>query len=102
MDQNLEIIKSVVREVFPECRIVLFGSRAREDNAMDSDYDILVLIPQQMEPVEKLPYRTMIRKKLLEVGVFSDILIQGLREAEVKKKLPGHIIRSAMKEGVYL
>jgi len=66
MDQSLEIIKSTVHEVFPECRIVLFGSRARNDNSQESDYDILVLIPRQMEPIEKLPFRTIIRKKLLE------------------------------------
>jgi hypothetical protein len=55
-----------------------------------------------MEPIEKLPFRTIIRKKLLEKGIFSDILLQSYQEAESKRTLPGHIIRTALQEGVTL
>ena len=102
MDEKLIIIKETVRQVFPECRVYLFGSRARQDHTLDSDYDILVLIPGKMDPVEKFPYRARIRKMLLQKGIFSDILLQGYHEAEVKKEIPGHIIRSAMTEGLQI
>jgi len=102
MDENLQIIRETVHSVFPECRILLFGSRAREEHTPESDYDILILIPWMIEPVDKLPYRTAIRKKLLGKGIFSDILLQSYQEAEVKKHLPGHVIRAALQEGVIL
>lgn len=102
MDKNLQIIRETIQQVFPECRIILFGSRARKDYSGESDYDILVLIPLEIAPLDKLPYRAEIRKSLLKKGIFSDILIQSYHEAETKKKLPGHIIRAAMQEGVTL
>ncbi|MBL7113951.1 MAG: nucleotidyltransferase domain-containing protein [Bacteroidales bacterium] len=102
MDRNIQIIKETVHSVFPECRIILFGSRAREEQSGESDYDILVLIPDSLEPLDKLPYRAEIRKKLLEKCIFSDVLLQSYTEAEVKKKLPGHIVRTALQEGKYI
>jgi uncharacterized protein len=99
MDNNLLIIKETIRQVFPECQVYLFGSRARQEHSADSDYDILVLISKEMQPLEKLPFRTRIRKMLLQKGIFSDILLQSFKEADVKKEIPGHIIRNAMLEG---
>jgi len=102
MDANLLIIKETVHKVFPECQVLLFGSRARQEHTTDSDYDILVLISREMKPLEKMPYRASIRKMLLQKGIFSDILLQSYSEAEVKKEIPGHIIRSAILEGSLL
>ena len=44
----LQCIQSTVREVMPEgVRVVLFGSRARGDAREDSDWDLLILLPQK-------------------------------------------------------
>ena len=99
IDAMLQIIKNTVRTVFPECQIILFGSRARQDFSEESDYDILVLIPDELKPIEKIPYRSKIRKMLLQYGIFSDILVQSYHDADVKKEIPGHIIRNALMEG---
>jgi len=38
----IEIIQKIVEEVVPD-KIILFGSRAKEEQKKDSDYDICVL-----------------------------------------------------------
>lgn len=99
---TLNIIKTTILQLFPTCKIVLFGSRARSDNQEDSDYDLMIILDKQMSPMEKIPYRTQIRKTLLQYGIFSDILIQSNTEVEQKKKLTGHIVKTIVNEGVEL
>ena len=96
------IIKSTVAQILPHSRIILFGSRARGDDHRDSDYDLLVVIDEKLSPVDKMPYRTNIRKQLLSQNIFSDILIQSESEIQEKKELPGHIIKSILEEGIEL
>lgn len=97
-----EIIKATALEYISFSEILLFGSRARNDSTFESDYDILIIIDHYLSPAEKLPVKTRIRKDLLKSGIRSDILIQSKTEVEAKKKLPGHIIRSILKEAVFL
>ncbi len=98
----LQLIKTTVNYYIPDAEISLFGSRARADADIDSDYDILVITNKMMSPKEKLPLKTSIRKKLLQSGIRTDILIQSKKDIAIKKKLPGHIIRNILKEAIML
>lgn len=103
MESNINnIIKTAAWQLFPNCKVILFGSRARNENTPDSDYDILLVIDKTLLPAEKVPFRTHIRKELLKYRIFTDILIQSEEEIKEKSQLTGHIIRTAVKEGVYL
>ena len=46
LDKNniLFRIKSLVREIEPDAKIILFGSTARGDSMEDSDIDLLILV----------------------------------------------------------
>lgn len=44
-----ERIRSAVHDVEPEAQVILYGSRARGDAAPDSDWDLLVLLPGQVD-----------------------------------------------------
>jgi uncharacterized protein len=98
----LSLIKSTARKYFPDAEVNLFGSRARNNAAPDSDYDILIITKKELTAGEKLPLKTSIRKELLELNIRADILIQSHREITIKKTLPGHIIKSILKESVLL
>ena len=101
-DSNLPIIREVIHQFLPGSQILLFGSRARGTNRPDSDYDILVLIDQELSPKERMPFRTAIRVKLIEWDILSEIIVQSVSEANEKKTYPGHIIGTAFEEGVWL
>ncbi len=47
-DDNLAKIKEVIKNIFSDCRIILFGSRSRDNFYSKSDYDILVIVKQNL------------------------------------------------------
>ncbi|WP_436414419.1 nucleotidyltransferase domain-containing protein [Petrimonas sp.] len=50
MTKQEKIIKSIQnlkKEVLPEGKLVLFGSRAREDATSESDWDLLILLDKK-------------------------------------------------------
>jgi len=101
-NQIIDIIKLIAHQYLPDAQVLLFGSRARNESRTDSDYDILLIINKNLSPKEKIPIITKIRKSLLQSEIRSDILIQSKNEVEKNKNLPGHIIRSILKEAIIL
>jgi uncharacterized protein len=101
-DSILNQIKYSVLEILPGSEIILFGSRARNENLIDSDYDILIVVDKQFDSLEKLKFQALIRKQLAVKNILADIIIHSKSDIEVKKNLPGQIVRSAMQEGVHV
>jgi len=105
MDTNreiLELIKVTACKYLTDAEVLLFGSRARKDASLESDFDILVVTTLDLTPKQKLPLKTSIRKDLLKEGIRSDILIQSRKEVKKKRKLPGHIIKNILNEAILL
>ena len=61
-DENLTKIKEVIKNIFPDSRVILFGSRSKEKYDRQSDYDILVIVKQNLTIKEKRQYASVIRR----------------------------------------
>lgn len=98
--ETLSIIRNVATSLLPDCKVLLFGSRARNDNSADSDYDFLIITKNTIEVRRKRFLKSQLRKELAKYKIPADILIQSEEEIQVKKKITGHILRQVIKEGV--
>ena len=94
------IIKNSTNELFPDSRILLFGSRARLDHSENSDYDFLIITKDTIDIQQKRLCKSQLRKELAKHKIPADILIQSESEIQVKKRIIGHIVREIIKEGV--
>lgn len=101
-DSTRATIGEVTRSVIPGAQVLLFGSHARGETDPESDYDILVIKERSLDIKSKFALRTRIRKRLLERGIRCDVLLQSEQEMQTKKELPGHVVRSALRDGVPL
>ncbi len=96
------IIKNSTNELFPDSRVLLFGSRARLDYSENSDYDFLIITKDTINIQQKRFYKSQLRKKLAKNKIPADILIQSEAEVLVKKHIIGHIVREIIKEGILI
>lgn len=100
---NHQIIRNTVQACLPGARVVLFGSRARGDYDGLSDYDLLVITPATFTAEEKIKWISKIDKALIAaVHMPVDVLLNSEAEVKEKQLLPGHIVRTAIKEGLVL
>lgn len=99
---SFSIIKDTARKILPDCRILLFGSRARKDHTTDSDYDFLVITKETIDIRTKRVLKSMMRKELARYKIPADILIQSENEINLKKEITGHILKRVLKEGIAL
>ena len=97
---TLNIIRRSTKEILPDSKVLLFGSRVRKDYSIDSDYDFLVITKKSVDIRQKRLYKSQLRKKLAKYKIPADILIQSEAEVKVKKEIIGHIIREILKEGI--
>jgi predicted nucleotidyltransferase len=96
-------IRETVLANLPESRVLLFGSRARGDGDRFSDYDLLVITQQTFTPREKIRLSTLLNhaiNKALKIPV--DLLVNSEEEVREKQELPGHVVRTAIREGIML
>ena len=105
MESNViyETIKQTINNYLPDARILLFGSHARGDNDSQSDYDLLIITPNLMAKEERqIESRTLHRALVKGVHAPFDLLFFSEDEIKQKKELPGHIIGTAIREGIIL
>jgi predicted nucleotidyltransferase len=91
-----EIVRRLVDAYRPE-RIYLFGSRTRGEAGPDSDYDLLVVVPDEAPPERKrsrLAYQT-----LWGTGVAADVLVCTHSYFEVRRHLKASLPGTILREG---
>jgi uncharacterized protein len=89
-----EVIRRLVRVYRPE-QIYLFGSHAREEATVDSDYDLLIVVSESATPEQRRS--RLAYQELWGTGIPVDVLVITLdqfeRRAHLKASLPGTIRR---------
>ena len=96
-------ITSVVKAYLPQSRVLMFGSRVRGESSASSDYDILIITPDNISPGDKMSLITKIHKALVyALDAPVDVLLNSEDEVKRKMNLPGHVVRWALKEAIEL
>jgi predicted nucleotidyltransferase len=95
--------KNAIREIVSAAgcaRCLVFGSRARGDDLPGSDYDLLVIMDNDLSGREKIRLASQLRERFAEKDIDADIIIKSRKEAEYYKDKTGHIVKHAMLEGI--
>lgn len=99
-DENIVKIKEVVKAIFPQSKIILFGSRSRDDFESQSDYDILVVVKKNLNIKEKRRYASIITDKLAEIEILADIIVKTEGDIIYYQDKIGSITREDLLEGI--
>ena len=88
-------IDRIVAKFHPD-RVMLFGSRARGDMREDSDYDLLVVLPQIRD---KWSETVAVFRELGSLPISKDIVLATPEEVD-RGGFLGSVLRSALREGI--
>lgn len=94
-----EIVDRLVEAYRPE-RIYLFGSHARGDAGPDSDFDILVLVPDDAAAERR---RSRLAYEVLRgTGVAADVVVWTRGYFERRRQVPASLSATVAREGKLL
>lgn len=94
-----EMVRRLVAALRPE-RIYLFGSCARGEDTLDSDFDLLLVVPASSLPRYRRDQEAF--RVLLGVGAPKDIVVFTREEFERKRKVVCSLPAMVEREGVLL
>ena len=92
------MVKRIV-ELFEPDKIILFGSRARGQAGLDSDVDLLVVMPVTGSKREKA---IEVAVALHDIPVAKDVIVSTPDDFKWRKEIIGTIERPAAREGKLL
>jgi predicted nucleotidyltransferase len=105
MDKNISKIRKSVDENITKAgltlkKLILFGSRARKSHDEFSDYDILIVVGEEISVEMKMSLFMAINNELAKKLIPSDIIIKSEKEFIEYSEKMGTVTYEAQKEGV--
>lgn len=91
-----EIVRRLVEAYSPE-RVYLFGSKARDDAGPDSDYDLLLVVPDDAPPerrASRLAYEV-----LWGAGAAADVILWTRTAFDRRARVPASLPATVLREG---
>jgi predicted nucleotidyltransferase len=89
------VVERIIRQ-FDPISIILFGSWARNQARQDSDYDLLIVLPQAEN---KRKAAIQIGNSLSDLPISKDIIVTTPEEIASKRNVAGNVLRPALREG---
>ena len=81
----------------PGARVILFGSRARDEARPDSDLDLLVIEPGEV--TKRRAESARLRRELRGLEVALDVVVVSASHVDEWGKVPGTMVNEALREG---
>jgi predicted nucleotidyltransferase len=91
-----DVVNRMAKALNPE-QIILFGSRARGDHRNDSDYDVLIVVPDTTESTIKLAGDALIAARGKRFGM--DVVVYTHSEFENSLRERHDVVYHAMQDG---
>lgn len=94
-----EMLERLIAVYLPE-KVFLFGSMARDEAGPDSDYDILIIVPDNA-PLERRRSR-LAYEQLWGTGIAADVLVWTSGYFDSRMHLNSSLAATVMREGKLL
>jgi uncharacterized protein len=97
-----EIVKNSILQIEPNADVILYGSRAREDNSEESDWDFLICVDGEVDPQRVDKIRRRIYDVEWETGQVLCSIVRAKSDwnSEQYKAMPFY--KNVAKEGIFI
>jgi uncharacterized protein len=84
-------------DVAPGAKVILFGSRARGEEKVDSDLDLLVIEPDEVK--DRRAESARLRRELRGFDVSLDVVVVSAKQADEWENVKGTVLYEALRDG---
>lgn len=89
--------------ILPNTRILLFGSQAKGTANKHSDYDVVVLTKRKLSTKKMREVWPKLNRELVwAMDAPVDLIVKSEVELRIGQTLPGHILKTAIREGIFI
>ncbi len=99
-EKTVATIKSRVKEIAPDAKVVLYGSRAYGQPSDESDWDLLILTHQPVDRQLKNKIQSGLFPISVNIGAFINILT--VQQSEWANNPAYYTLRQSIKKGMKL
>jgi predicted nucleotidyltransferase len=96
-----QLIRNYINTVDPTADIILYGSRVREDEKPDSDWDILILTDDPANLITERKFRDKLYDLTLETGEIFSVFVYSKNEWQTKQRFTP-FYHNVIEEGVLI
>lgn len=96
-----KLIRKKVSEIDPQAQVILFGSRARGDERIDSDWDVLILTEYSIDIEKENQFRNHLYDIELETGEPISLFAYSKADWNTKQRI-SPFYANVRKEGISL
>lgn len=82
-----QLIRNSINSIDPKTEVILYGSRARGDERIDSDWDILILTDYSINLQTEREFRNKLYDLELETGEPFSVFIYSKNDWQTKQKI---------------
>ncbi len=94
--------KKIIEDIDPSATLILYGSRARGDAGVESDYDLIILTDREATLEREDEYRKQLFSLQLETGTVLTVQLVGRQEWDSPLFNAMPFCRNVKREGVCL
>lgn len=98
--QLLSEIKSPIHSAYPSAEIILFGSRARKEHEPASDWDLLVLIDEDLTEKQKIDIHDKLYDIELKTGQIISAIVHTRKEWRDPSMKMTPFYQNVVREGI--
>jgi len=96
-EMDLARVLDIIVDVIGPDRIYLFGSQARGDQNPDSDYDLLVVVSDDIADCRKHSRR--VYEKLWKTGIAADVILFTRSRFDSRRHIAASLPATVLREG---
>ena len=96
-----QLIRNTISSIDPKAEVILYGSRARGDERIDSDWDILILTDYSVNLQIERKFRDKLYDLELEIGEPFSIFTYSKNEWQSKQRITP-FYQNVVQEGILL